>query len=64
MRDGCGFAAAAGLREALNRRAAEISSQVEAAKAARFDVEALAREAYHGMTAFDVVADAQARGIE
>jgi hypothetical protein len=28
------------------------------------DVEALAREAYHGMTAFDVVADAKARGIE
>ena len=28
------------------------------------DVEALARETYHGMTAFDVVADAQARGIE
>jgi hypothetical protein len=28
------------------------------------DLEAMAREAYHGMTAFDVVADAQARGIE
>ena len=28
------------------------------------DTEALAREAYHGMTAFDVVADARARGIE
>ena len=28
------------------------------------DLEAAAREAYHGMTAFDVVADAQARGIE
>jgi hypothetical protein len=28
------------------------------------DPEALAREAYHGMTAFDVVADAKARGIE
>jgi hypothetical protein len=28
------------------------------------DLEALAREAYHGMTAFDVVADAKARGIE
>lgn len=28
------------------------------------DREALAREAYHGMTAFDVVADAKARGIE
>ena len=28
------------------------------------DPEALAREAYHGMTAFDVVADARARGIE
>ena len=26
------------------------------------DMEAMAREAYHGMTAFDVVADAQARG--
>ncbi len=24
----------------------------------------LSREAYHGMTAFDVVADAKARGIE
>ena len=28
------------------------------------DPEAMAREAYHGMTAFDVVADAEARGIE
>ena len=28
------------------------------------DIEALAREAYHGMTAFDVVADARARGLE
>lgn len=28
------------------------------------DPEAMAREAYHGMTAFDVVADARARGIE
>jgi hypothetical protein len=28
------------------------------------DPEALAREAYHGMTAFDVVADARARGLE
>ena len=28
------------------------------------DPEATAREAYHGMTAFDVVADARARGIE
>jgi len=28
------------------------------------DIEALSREAYHGMTAFDVVADAKARGIE
>lgn len=28
------------------------------------DVEAMAREAYHGMTAPDVVADARARGIE
>ena len=28
------------------------------------DPEAVAREAYHGMTAFDVVADAEARGIE
>jgi len=28
------------------------------------DIEGLAREAYHGMTAFDVVADAKARGIE
>ena len=28
------------------------------------DLEAMARQAYHGMTAFDVVADAQARGIE
>jgi hypothetical protein len=28
------------------------------------DPEAAAREAYHGMTAFDVVADAHARGIE
>jgi hypothetical protein len=28
------------------------------------DVQALAREAYNGMTAFDVVADAKARGIE
>ena len=26
--------------------------------------DALARETYHGMTAFDVVADAHARGIE
>jgi hypothetical protein len=31
---------------------------------ARQDPEAMAREAYHGMTAFDVVADARARGIE
>lgn len=28
------------------------------------DPEAMAREAYHGMTAYDVVADARARGIE
>jgi len=28
------------------------------------DPEALAREAYDGMTAFDVIADARARGIE
>jgi len=28
------------------------------------DPEADARQAYHGMTAFDVVADAHARGIE
>ena len=28
------------------------------------DPQAIAREAYHGMTAFDVVADAKARGIE
>jgi hypothetical protein len=28
------------------------------------DTEAMAREAYHGMTAFDVIADARARGIE
>lgn len=28
------------------------------------DAEAMTREAYHGMTAFDVVADARARGIE
>ena len=28
------------------------------------DPEALAREAYHGMSALDVVADARARGIE
>jgi hypothetical protein len=28
------------------------------------DMEAVAREVYHGMTAFDVVADAQARGLE
>ena len=28
------------------------------------DTEALSREAYNGMTAFDVVADAKARGIE
>lgn len=28
------------------------------------DSEAMAREAYHGMTAFDVVADARARGLE
>ena len=28
------------------------------------DIEALARQAYHGMTADDVVADARARGIE
>jgi hypothetical protein len=28
------------------------------------DPEATIREAYHGMTAFDVVADAHARGIE
>ena len=28
------------------------------------DIEGLAREAYNGMTAFDVVADAKARGIE
>ena len=28
------------------------------------DIEALARQSYHGMTANDVVADAKARGIE
>lgn len=28
------------------------------------DIEALARQAYHGMTAIDVVEDARARGIE
>ncbi|MCL6699730.1 hypothetical protein LZ496_13175 [Sphingomonas sp. NSE70-1] len=28
------------------------------------DIDGLAREAYHGMTAHDVVADAKARGIE
>lgn len=28
------------------------------------DIEGVAREAYNGMTAFDVVADARARGIE
>lgn len=28
------------------------------------DLEGAARETYHGMTAFDVVADARARGIE
>lgn len=28
------------------------------------DVQLLARQAYHGMTAHDVVADARARGIE
>jgi len=28
------------------------------------DPQSMAREAYHGMTAFDVVGDAQARGIE
>ena len=28
------------------------------------DMQSLAREAYSGMTAFDVVADARARGIE
>ena len=28
------------------------------------DIEALAREAYNGMTAHDVIADAKARGIE
>lgn len=28
------------------------------------DLDAVARQAYHGMTAFDVVADAHARGIE
>lgn len=28
------------------------------------DPEAMARETYHGMTAFDVIADARARGIE
>ena len=28
------------------------------------DPDGMAREAYHGMTAFDVVADAKARGIE
>jgi len=28
------------------------------------DTESVAREAYHGMTAFDVVGDAHARGIE
>ena len=28
------------------------------------DLKGAARESYHGMTAFDVVADAQARGIE
>lgn len=28
------------------------------------DIDGAAREAFHGMTAFDVVADAHARGIE
>jgi hypothetical protein len=28
------------------------------------DAQTMAREAYHGMTAFDVVGDAHARGIE
>lgn len=28
------------------------------------DAEAAAREIYHGMTAFDVVADAEARGVQ
>lgn len=28
------------------------------------DTDAMAREAYHGMNAFDVVADARARGVE
>ncbi len=28
------------------------------------NLDAVARQAYHGMTAFDVVADAHARGIE
>jgi hypothetical protein len=28
------------------------------------DIKGMSREAYHGMTAFDVVADAKARGIE
>ena len=28
------------------------------------DIQSLARTAYHGMTSFDVVADARARGIE
>jgi len=28
------------------------------------DIEGASREAYHGMTAFDVVADAKARGVE
>ena len=28
------------------------------------DTQAMAREAYHGMTAFDVVGDAEARGIQ
>jgi len=28
------------------------------------DIDGTAREAFHGMTAFDVVADARARGIE
>lgn len=28
------------------------------------DIEVAARESYHGMTAFDVVADARVRGIE
>ena len=28
------------------------------------DKQAMAREAYHGMTAFDVIADAEARGVQ